>query len=155
MLAPRKEVSFADIMVFAVELDTWRERFKGLLDFKELPDTTGYKFIIENGLCQLDLPSWYQHVKRWYYGYSQEKFYEFLVEYKTDLILYLEKVISSGLSKSQRYEANHLVAQIFSFVVNLSRACSLARSVYPENDKLRKLLIDYFHDMNKWLQEVG
>lgn len=139
----------------AVEFDTMRERFQGILQYKELKDTTGYKFIVEHGSCYLDPPSLYQRFTRWYYGYSKDQFQEFLEDMKPKLKRFLELVKTSGLIESTSYQANHLIAQIMAFVFDLSRACSLCRSVYPLSEEIRTLLLSYYHGMTEWIREVG
>ena len=142
-------------MMVAVEFDNMRERFQGIIKYRQLQDPTGYKFTIEHGSCYLDPPSVYQRFTRWYYGHSKEKFQEFLVEMKPKLLSFLELVKNSGLVESTAYQANHIISQIMGFVFDLSRACSICRTVYPHSEEIRTILLSYFHEMNSWMREVG
>ena len=73
-------MSYADVMIYAVQLDTWKQKLGAIIEYNKLDCATGYKFYIQYGACYLDPPSPFQYITRWYYGYSKERFKEFLDE---------------------------------------------------------------------------
>jgi len=147
-------MSFADIMLFSTELDVFRQRFKGITDYANLHNNIGYKFIISNNQCNLDPPSFFQGLTRWYYGHSQSDFQTFLQENKLAWEDYLKRVVESGLTKSRAYQARKFIAYLCAYVNELSKSCNLCRSVYPTSEPIRLLLLNYYHFFRVWVNEV-
>jgi hypothetical protein len=147
-------MSFVDIMLFSNELDVLRERFKGITDYGRLQNNIGYKFIIVNNHCQLDPPSIFQGLTRWYNGYSQNDFEFFLRENKFTWDCYLRRVIQSHIPRSRSYQARKFVAYLCDYLNILSKACTICRSAYPTSEPIRVVLLSYYHDLRTWVNDV-
>jgi len=147
-------MSFADIMLFSTELDVFRQRFRGIFDYANLHNNIGYKFIICNNQCELDPPSLFQGLTRWYYGHSQADFEKFLRDNKVTWEQYLKRVLDSSVVRSRTYQARKFIAYLCGYVNDLSKACNLCRSVYPTSESIRLLLLNYYHTFRSWVNEV-
>lgn len=141
-------------MLFSTELDVLRHRFKGIFDYANLTNNTGYKFIIANNHCQLDPPSLFQGLTRYYYGHSKSDFEKFLRENKITWEQYLKRIFDSGIVQSRAYQARKFVAYLCAYVNELSKACNLCRSVYPTSETIRVLLLNYYHTFRTWVNTV-
>jgi len=147
-------MSFADIMLFSTELDVFRQRFRGIIEYANLKNNIGYKFIIANNQCELDPPSMFQGLTRWYYGHSQADFEKFLRDNKLTWEQYLRRVLDSSVVRSKAYQSRKFIAYLCAYVNDLSKSCNLCRSVYPTSESIRLLLLNYYHTFRSWVSEV-
>lgn len=147
-------MSFADVMLFSTEIDVFRRRFRGILEFGQLNNGEGYKFVIQNNECKLDPPSFFQGLTRWYYGHSQQDFERFLRENKILWDSFLRRVMESGIVRSRAYEARKFLSYVCAFIHELSKSCNLCRTVYPTSEPIRLLLLNYYHDFRSWVNEI-
>lgn len=148
-------MSFANIMLLSTELDVFRQRFRGITEYANLKNNIGYKFIITNNQCDLDPPSMFQGITRWYYGHSQVDFERFLRENKQTWEHYLKRVLDSGIVKSRSYQSRKFIAYLCAYVNDLSKSCNLCRTVYPMSESIRVLLLDYYHYFRTWVSDVN
>lgn len=148
-------MSYADIMLYGIEFDCLRERFAGIIDYSKLKETKGFKLQIVNDFCILDPPCFYQGIKRWYYNQSHVDFEKFLVNYKRVWDEFLNKINKSKLVSHGNTHTRHFVGSIVFYVLTLARACNLCRGIYPLSEPIHSILLLYYHDLSKWVQDLG
>jgi len=147
-------MSFADVMLFSTEIDVFRFRFRGILEYGKLNNSSGYKFRIQNNECLLDPPSFFQGLTRWYYGHSQQDFEKFLNDNKILCDSFLERILESGIPMSRAYAARKFLSYVCVFAYELSTSCNLCRNVYPTRESIRNLLLNYYHDLRSWIKKM-
>ena len=152
-------MSYSEIMIYAVQLDTWKQRFGAIIEYNKLDNPDGYKFLVKNNACYLDPPTLWQHISRWYYGYSNEQFLRFLEDHKPRFFKYLYQ-ISDDAQNTQIFQgktqpAREFVSNLVFFTTELARACSVARRAYPEFDQLNTMLLAYYHGIQEWITKIG
>lgn len=148
-------MSYADVMIYAVQLDTWKQKLGAIIEYNKLECATGYKFYIQYGACYLDPPSPFQYITRWYYGYSKERFKEFLDEQISHFFKFLEEVRASDIVNMKTPTSRTFVSGLVLFLSELARGFSMCRTVYPEYDELRATLLAYYHGIRQWIELVG
>lgn len=148
-------MSFADVMLYAVQLDTWKQRFNAIIEYNKLNTHSGYKFAVRNTICYLDPPSFLQHISRWYYGYSKEKFLWFLEDQRPRFFSFLNDVSNADVLHGRSPPARSFVSNLIFFLSELARAFSVCRNAYPEYEQLNTLLLAYFHGIREWIAGIG
>lgn len=148
-------MSYADVMIYAVQLDTWKQRFGAIIDYNQLQSTVGYKFSVRNNICYLDPPSLWQHISRWYYGYSKDQFLWFLEDHKPKFFGFLEDVRTSGILTGRTQPARSFTSGLVFFLSELARSFSVCRNAYPEFENLNLMLLAYYHSIREWIANIG
>ena len=148
-------MSYADIMIYAVQLDTWKQRFTAIIDYNNLESTQGYKFSVRNNICYLDPPSLWQHISRWYYGYSKESFLKFLDEQQPQFFRFLGEVKNSDVMTGRTQPARGFTSSLVLFLSELARAFSVCRTAYPEFEQLNLTMLAYYHGIREWIASIG
>jgi hypothetical protein len=148
-------MSYADVMIYAVQLDTWKQKLGAISDYNKLESTRGYKFSVQYGACYLDPPSPFQYITRWYYGHSKERFKEYLDEQISYFFKFLDEVRDSGIVNGRTQTARTFVSSLVLFLSELARGFSMSRSAYPEYEELRLTLLAYYHRIQQWIESVG
>lgn len=148
-------MSYADVMIYAVQLDTWKQRFDAIVQYNKLESTNGYKFCIQYGACYLDPPSMFQYLTRWYHGHSKERFKEYLDEQIGPFFKFLEDVRKSEVLSGRTQPARAFVSSMVFFLSELARAFSVCRTAYPEYEELRTTLLAYYHGIREWMAAIG
>lgn len=148
-------MSYADVMTYAVQLDTWKQTFDEIINYSKLENPIGYKVTVRNNLCYLDPPSIWQHISRWYHGYSKEQFLWFLEDHKPKFIQFLNDVKNSNVINGRTHPARSFINSMVLFLTEFARACSVCRGIYPEYDKLNSLLLTYYHGIREWIASIG
>jgi hypothetical protein len=148
-------MSYADIMIYAVQLDTWKQRFNAIVEYNKLESISGYKFYIQYGACCLDPPSRFQYITRWYYGYSKERFKEYLDEQISHFFKFLEDVRASDVVNGRTQTARAFLRSLAFFLSELARGFSMCRTAYPDYEELRATLLAYYHGIREWMETVG
>lgn len=148
-------MSYADIMIYAVQLDTWKQRFSAITEYNKLEATNGYKFCVNNRVCYLDPPSLWQHISRWYYGHSKERFKEFLDEQSLPFFRFLKDVKESDVLGGRTQPARAFTSSLIFFLSDLARAFSVCRTAYPDYDALNSTLLAYYHGIREWIAAIG
>lgn len=148
-------MSYADVMIYAVQLDTWKQRFNAIIEYNKLDSIQGYKFYIQYGACHLDPPSPIQYITRWYYGHSKERFREYLDEQISHFFSFLEDVKGSEVMNGKTQTSRSFVSSLVFFLSELARGFSMCRTVYPDYEQLRATLLAYYHGIQQWIESVG
>ena len=148
-------MNYSEVMAYAVQLDTWKQRLNAIIEYNNLSSHDGYKITITNNTCYLDPPSFIQNVKRWYYGYNKEQFYIFLNKHKPHFFDYLNNVKNTTLFEGRTPHARKFISNLIFFLSELARACSVCRQIYPEYELLNTTLINYYHGIRDWIASIG
>lgn len=148
-------MNYSEIMAYAVELDTWKQRLNAIIEYNNLSSPDGYKFTIANNVCYLDPPSFIQNITRWYYGYSKTQFYEFLDRHRLRFFDYLNNVKETTLFEGRTPHARKFISNLIFFLSELARACSVCRRVYPDYEILNSTLLMYYHGIRDWIASIG
>lgn len=148
-------MSYADVMIYAVQLDTWKQRFNAIIEYNKLETPSGYKFAVRNSICYLDPPSLWQHISRWYYGYSKEQFLWFLEDQKPKFFQFLDEVKNSDILYCRTQPSRSFVSGLVFFLSELARSFSVCRTAYPEYENLNLMLLAYYHGIREWIANIG
>ena len=148
-------MSYADVMIYSVQLDTWKQKLGAIIEYNKLESTTGYKFSVQYGACYLDPPSPFQYITRWYYGHSKERFKEFLEEQIDHFFKFLDDVRVSDVVSVRTQPARSFINNTVLFLSELARGFSMCRTVYPDYEELRLVLLAYYHGIRQWMESVG
>lgn len=148
-------MNYGEVMLYAVQLDTWKQRFNAIIEYNNLQTGVGYKFSVRNSICYLDPPSFLQNISRWYYGYNKEQFLHFLEDNKQPFFQFLNDIVDSPIITSRSKPAMTFMQNLVFFLSELARSCSVSRNVYPDFTELNMLLLTYFHGIREWLVAIG
>lgn len=152
------------ILINKIELYliVWNDRFKGILEYGDLKDRTGYKIYVYSGLTELEEPSYFQFIKRWYYGQSYnnlllfinkygdefiddlynindilKKYYEKNVNNNTDIDI--DNNINNNIHKNKNtLLLNGILKTISSFSLKLRHSFLICKDIYPNNDDINQ-----------------